>query len=67
MKNVKRASLAAVCGSAVLLGGCLDGFNWRQLVLYSAVQQGWEYLLDNDASPFGFDLFPDDGDLDPNT
>ena len=56
MKRKMKAATVALLAGTVLGGGCLGGIPWRQVLVTSAVQQAWEFLLDNDAV---FDLFED--------
>lgn len=62
-KKVKCAMAAALAGT-MLGGGCLfgGGLPWQQILWGSAISIGTEFLLDNDASPLGIDLF-EDGDV----
>ena len=53
--KVKKTVLAAMVGSVVGFGGCLEGW-WGQLLTYGAVYTGMEYVLDNDGI---YDLFED--------
>ncbi len=54
-KSLKSVALTLLTGGMVLGGGCL-GINWQQLLVNTAVQQGIEFLLDNDGV---FDLWED--------
>ena len=56
-KKAKAVVVTALAGT-MLGGGCLGGLPWKQLLIGAAVNQGFEYLLDNDAV---FDLWEDGG------
>ncbi|MCP4589563.1 MAG: hypothetical protein GY842_02340 [bacterium] len=57
-RTLKVALLAAVCGSMLGWGGCLDGDSWWGYVVRdAALSATYEFLWDNDAV---FDLFQDD-------
>jgi len=61
---MKVAALAALSSGTLFQLDCLFGGGfWRQQLLNAAISQGFEYLFDNNGSPLGFDLFPDDGTL----
>lgn len=60
INKTKAIALATLAGGTVLGGGCLGGLPWQQLLWGAAVQQGFEFVLDNDAV---FDLF-EDGNVD---
>ncbi|RJP34808.1 MAG: hypothetical protein C4547_10395 [Phycisphaerales bacterium] len=53
-KSFKNAALALLCGGMLLGSGCLG--NWQQWLIAGALQQGFEFLLDNDSV---FDLWED--------
>jgi hypothetical protein len=54
-RTLKGAALAALLGSLLGFGGCLDTW-WGRIVVDTALYAGQEYLFDNDAV---FDLFED--------
>ena len=51
----KKTVLAAVAGTLMAFGGCL---NWQQLLYTAATNTVIEFVTDNDNV---FDLFPDGG------
>jgi len=55
-KMKKGALLAALSGATLFGGGCLGGGNWTQWLWTAALQQGVEFVFDNDGV---VDLFED--------
>jgi len=55
MQNTKKAALAAIAGTTMMFGGCI---NWEQLLISAATTSAIEFVLDNDNI---FDLFEDGG------
>jgi hypothetical protein len=55
-KKMKAAAVAGLACTILATGGCIG--NWQQLLINSAIQQAWEFVLDNDAV---FDLFEGGG------
>lgn len=53
-KALKGTALAAIGGSIMFFGGCLDSGMVQKFLYVSAVDQIWEFVLDNDAV---FDLW----------
>ena len=58
MRKVKMGALLAMLGGSTLFGGCLGGGNWTQWLWTAALQQGVEFVFDNDGV---FDLWEDGG------
>ncbi len=54
MRNTKKGALLLALAGTTLFGGCLGGFNLKQIVLPAAVYFGAEFLTDNNGV---FDLF----------
>ena len=60
MKKInKKLVLGTVAGGILFASGCLGNIPWRAIIWDAALYTGYEYLLDNDASPINFDLFED--------
>ena len=59
MKKIKKLVLGTVAGGILFASGCLGNVPWRAIIWDAALYTGYEYLLDNDASPINFDFFED--------
>jgi len=55
MRSKKKAALAALAGTLMAFGGCL---NWQQLLYSAGINSLIEFVTDNNNV---FDLFPDGG------